>query len=190
MWKVEPFMTLLKLGSFQQPLIYAYPLFLPLLILPFSLPLCPFLKTLYELTPVFSLLHFQEKMFHFWFNTFFVQDVEESWRHNRNSSNGLTDQDDGCLTLTFTKNDIDKANKDKAHKLFSPNFKVSLSFSSWRERCTTFLPSSQQCQALVTLLLFLFVHPFRRGGGAKSWLSNLLVSRSMDSGAMQKQVLC
>ncbi|CAI9740506.1 3,4,5-trisphosphate 3-phosphatase and dual-specificity phosphatase PTEN [Octopus vulgaris] len=78
----------------------------------------------------------KEKMFHFWFNTFFVQDIEESWRHNRNSSNGLTDQDDGCLTLTFTKNDIDKANKDKAHKLFSPNFKVKLYFSTCDQNTT------------------------------------------------------
>lgn len=68
----------------------------------------------------------KEKMFHFWFNTFFVDTTEESWKNSKAGTNGVKEM---CLTLTFTKNEIDKANKDKAHKLFSPNFKVKLYFS-------------------------------------------------------------
>ncbi|ESO85792.1 hypothetical protein LOTGIDRAFT_195725, partial [Lottia gigantea] len=68
----------------------------------------------------------KEKMFHFWFNTYFVYDLEEI------PMNGSSHDDSAhkhYLTVTLPKMDLDRANKDKSHKLFSPNFKVSINFS-------------------------------------------------------------
>ncbi|KAI3631360.1 hypothetical protein MIR68_010850 [Amoeboaphelidium protococcarum] len=50
----------------------------------------------------------KEKTFHFWFNTSFIQDG----RH-----------------LLLTKSEIDKANKDKLHKIYDQNFKLELEFA-------------------------------------------------------------
>lgn len=65
-------------------------------------------------------------MLHFWFNTFFVGEEEQPEEQNGQSFHKCHSGSAGgpLLTLTLAKSDLDRANKDKLHKLFSPNFKV------------------------------------------------------------------
>ncbi|XP_033118955.1 phosphatidylinositol 3,4,5-trisphosphate 3-phosphatase and dual-specificity protein phosphatase PTEN-like [Anneissia japonica] len=77
----------------------------------------------------------KDKMFHFWVNTFFIlnskcesvkqcsvdllPDIKLEGTHSRQ-----------VLEMTLQKDELDKANKDKTNRLYSPNFKVICYFSS------------------------------------------------------------
>lgn len=69
----------------------------------------------------------KEKLFHFWFNTFFVG-VLGSADVNGYDKQQYGAHEDDCSKLVFRKNELDKLNKrDKQHKMFNEMFKVKFS---------------------------------------------------------------
>ncbi|GLJ59392.1 hypothetical protein SUGI_1507150 [Cryptomeria japonica] len=65
----------------------------------------------------------KEKLFSFWFNTFFA--VGNQNDNQRRYSMDMTSND---LNLVFYKEHLDKAYKDTTHKMFGEDFKVILKF--------------------------------------------------------------
>ncbi|XP_078319615.1 phosphatidylinositol 3,4,5-trisphosphate 3-phosphatase and dual-specificity protein phosphatase PTEN-like [Crassostrea virginica] len=95
-----------------------------------SVPLCGDIKVVFYNKP--RLTKKKEKMFQFWFNTFFVG--KDDYSIPFQYSNGKTPTMEGLsvskqLNLTLSKAELDKANKDKSHRFFSPNFKVCMHFA-------------------------------------------------------------
>ncbi|CAG9763109.1 unnamed protein product [Ceutorhynchus assimilis] len=64
----------------------------------------------------------KEKLFHFWFNTFFVGLL------GAGEVNGYDNRDiEDCYSLVFRKCELDKlSKKDKQHKIFNENFKLTM----------------------------------------------------------------
>lgn len=67
----------------------------------------------------------KEKLFSFWFNTFFAVGNQLNDQQRREYGMDMTSND---LNLVFYKEHLDKAYKDATHKLFGEDFKVILKF--------------------------------------------------------------
>ncbi|XP_028408520.1 phosphatidylinositol 3,4,5-trisphosphate 3-phosphatase and dual-specificity protein phosphatase PTEN-like isoform X2 [Dendronephthya gigantea] len=99
--------------------------------LPQPLPVCGDIKVQF-----FNKDRFGKKdlMFQFWFNTFFVSGLtpppSEGEATMKTSSFDRRKQSEDGATSWFElhKEDLDKANKDKKNKIYSPNFKVKVLF--------------------------------------------------------------
>ncbi|XP_071952401.1 phosphatidylinositol 3,4,5-trisphosphate 3-phosphatase and dual-specificity protein phosphatase PTEN-like [Antedon mediterranea] len=76
----------------------------------------------------------KDKMFHFWVNTFFVLNSRGENIHQCNTEDlpqmKACTKNKQMLVMTLNKEELDKANKDKTNRLYSPNFKVICYFSS------------------------------------------------------------
>ncbi|XP_064631788.1 phosphatidylinositol 3,4,5-trisphosphate 3-phosphatase and dual-specificity protein phosphatase PTEN-like isoform X2 [Lineus longissimus] len=84
----------------------------------------------------------KEKMFHLWINSFFMNPPVNSSSRDCNDTSlsvvghvlktnsiGSNHTQSKTLFLEIQKDDIDKANKDSTHKIFSSDFKVTLYFT-------------------------------------------------------------
>lgn len=68
--------------------------------------------------------------FRFWFNTFFLDEVKPVPDNRTNNDCGSEDNsEEKIMSLKFEKNDLDiVCKKDKEHKAFKSDFKVSKCF--------------------------------------------------------------
>nr|XP_047124178.1 phosphatidylinositol 3,4,5-trisphosphate 3-phosphatase and dual-specificity protein phosphatase PTEN [Hydra vulgaris] len=83
------------------------------------LPLCGDIKVDFFHKDLFK----KERMFVFWFNTTFLE-------HDITQTLPITsDKNDNVKRILFSKNELDKANKDKKHKFFPENFKLSINIA-------------------------------------------------------------
>ncbi|XP_052755146.1 phosphatidylinositol 3,4,5-trisphosphate 3-phosphatase and dual-specificity protein phosphatase PTEN isoform X2 [Galleria mellonella] len=84
----------------------------------------------------------KEKLFHFWFNTFFVAAQVGAQRIDPlpDSTNQET------FKLTLNKWQLDDAHKDKQHKIYAPEFKVELVVQKQPE-CSTFNAAARPARA-------------------------------------------
>ncbi|XP_066140444.1 phosphatidylinositol 3,4,5-trisphosphate 3-phosphatase and dual-specificity protein phosphatase PTEN isoform X2 [Euwallacea fornicatus] len=69
----------------------------------------------------------KEKLFHYWFNTFFVGAVGSTDVIDYDKQQQCRALGDDCFELVFRKHELDKlSKKDKQHKIFSENFKLRM----------------------------------------------------------------
>nr|WMX25294.1 PTEN [Argopecten purpuratus] len=93
-----------------------------------SVPLCGDIRVVFHNKPR---MKGKEKMFQFWFNTFFVNvDGPTNGTKTLCAGEMCVSEQSRTLYMALLKDDLDKANKDKSHKLFSPNFQVKLHFKT------------------------------------------------------------
>lgn len=96
-----------------------------------------------------TLMKQKEKMFHFWFNTFFVNEVYDQLGSQNGASAHSEVRQPELVCLTIHKSELDRANKDKSHKLFSPNFKVKVIFEHMKEPLENSLERSKSADDVV-----------------------------------------
>lgn len=120
----------------------------------------------------------KKKLFHFWFNTYFVRDdaVVEG------------EGEDAKLVYTLNKCEIDDAHKDKEHKCFSEGFKVQLVFYAE----TSMRPGLQANVSSITSQVVgnqrmsqnaRLSHQSSGGGGESSSSSNCQLPQNSSSGS-------
>ena len=96
-------------------------------------------------------------MFIFWFNTYFVKCGYTPDKPDGGGEKNFeyTDEEGSeHRTFTLSKEDLDKANKDKKHKIYPPEFKVKYcKFSSYLEACISLCPEETLRERLVARAL-------------------------------------
>ncbi|KAM3957935.1 LOW QUALITY PROTEIN: phosphatase and tensin-like protein [Aphomia sociella] len=85
----------------------------------------------------------KEKLFHFWFNTFFVA-AEVGAQRTAPPHDGTNQE---TFKLTLNKWQLDDAHKDKQHKIYAPDFKVELVVQKQPD-CSTFQAHAPRAASL------------------------------------------